>query len=78
MISTGRGHDIFQQRCIACHGLAGNARNDNAANLQLSRIDSFSMALTIKNGRNNMPAFKNAMPDSDLSYVIVYVKSLRK
>jgi|GEM_PF-680405 len=78
MMSTGRGQEIFQQRCIACHGLSGNAQTDNAANLQMSRIDSFSMALTIKNGRNKMPAFKNAMPDSDISNVIVYVKSLRR
>ena len=45
---TGRGREIFQERCIACHGQGGNARKDNAANLQFSRLDSISITQTIK------------------------------
>src|ERR1700743_2261732 len=76
-IGKSRGQDIFEQRCQACHGLNGDYRNNNAANLQKSRIDSISIINTIKNGKGAMPLFGHAIPDSDLAQVEMYVKSLR-
>ena len=78
LANTSRGKKIFETRCVACHGIYGNARVENAANLQISRIDSPAIVLTIQNGRGNMPMFKDAMPDSDLAQLVSYVKSLRK
>jgi mono/diheme cytochrome c family protein len=75
---TDRGGEIFRQRCIACHGMAGNTRNNNAANLQFSRLDSLSITEVIKNGRGVMPMFKGALADSDIGHLAVYVKSLRR
>ena len=78
LAATMPGEQIFQQRCAPCHGLGGNARNENAANLQTSRIDSLSITQTIKNGRGIMPTFNGVLNDSDLAHLAVYVKSLRK
>ena len=78
LAATMPGEQIFQQRCAPCHGLGGNARNENAANLQLSRLDSLSITQTIKNGRGVMPTFNGVLNDSDLAHLAVYVKSLRK
>jgi mono/diheme cytochrome c family protein len=75
---TTGGKEIFEQRCVACHGEYGNLRHENAANLQMSRLDSIGIVQTIQNGRNIMPPFKDAIPDSDISKLAVYVKSLRK
>lgn len=78
LLKTDPGREIFEQRCTACHGEYGNLRHENAANLQLSRLDSIGIVQTIQNGRNIMPAFKDAIPDSDISKLEVYVKSLRR
>jgi mono/diheme cytochrome c family protein len=76
--NTRRGQEIFRQRCEKCHGLNGNYRNNNAADLQLSRLDSIGIVTTIINGRGAMPMFDHSIPDSDLSEVEQYVKTLRK
>ena len=75
---TVRGKELFQQRCIACHGLSGNYRNNNAADLSVSRIDSLSIVSTIRNGRGAMPISQAALSDSDIAQVELYVKTLRK
>ena len=73
-----RGQEIFQQRCQACHGISGNYRNNNAANLQWNKTDSITIINTIKNGKGAMPMFGTVIPDSDLAQVEMYVKSLRR
>jgi len=75
---TDQGREIFQAKCMDCHGQAGNMRNNNAANLQFSRLDSLSITQTIKNGRGAMPMFKDALADSDIGHLAIYVKSLRR
>jgi len=78
MAKTDCGREVFETRCMACHGQSGNARKDNSANLQFSRLDSIGITQAIKNGKGVMPAFKNAIADSDIGHLAVYVKSLRK
>jgi len=79
LANTTRGHEIFIHRCSACHGISGNARGNNAADLQLTRLDSISIATTIRNGRGAMPMFIPAvLPDSDLAQVEMYIKTIRK
>lgn len=75
---TDRGKQIFEQRCTVCHGEYGNLRNENAANLQISRIDSASIVMTINNGRGRMPSFAGAINDTDMNHLVAYVRSLRK
>ncbi len=77
-VSSARGQEVFQQRCTACHGPAGNYQNNGAANLQVSKIDSISIVNTIINGKGAMPMFAHVMPDSDLAQLEIYVKTLRK
>jgi len=72
------GEEIFRQRCATCHGISGNYRYRNAADLQLSRLDSIGIVNTIKNGKGVMPMFYGAIHDSDLASLELYVKSLRK
>lgn len=81
---TDRGREIFQARCNTCHGISGNSEYQGnslytkAANLQLSKLDSISVANAIKNGREGMPSFGGTIPDSDMAQLVTYVKSLRK
>ena len=76
-VATNRGMELFQQRCQACHGLSGNYRNNNAANLQVSVADSLTIINTIKNGKGAMPMFASIFADSDLAQLALYVKFLR-
>jgi len=78
LAKTEPGKELFQARCQACHGGEGSARNNNAANLQFSRLDSISIVQTIQNGRGTMPPFKDAIADSDIGHLAIYVKSLRQ
>ncbi len=78
LVNTMRGKDLFMNRCNDCHGPTGSAREMNAANLQVSVLDSIGMAQTIRNGRGIMPAFKDVLPDSDVAQVILYVRSMRQ
>ena len=73
-----RGRVVFQEKCAACHGLNGDAQSNNAANLPHSILDSLSITETIKNGRGTMPMFKDAVADSDIGHLVIYVKGLRK
>ncbi|MBS1585952.1 MAG: c-type cytochrome [Bacteroidetes bacterium] len=81
---SDKGKEIFQARCNTCHGIngnsqyQGNSRYTKAADLQMSRLDSISIVNTIKNGRQGMPSFGGAIPDTDLSQLVIYVKSLQK
>ena len=78
--SKSRGQELYEQRCITCHGTNGNSQMNNAANLQLTKLDSSGIVNTIKNGKGNgaMPMFGNSLNDEDLAQVEMYVKSLRK
>ena len=77
-ISTARGQEIFNERCSDCHGLNGDKRKDNAANLKVSRIDSLSIVQRIMNGKAPMPPFGRLFSDSDMAQLVLYVKSLRR
>ncbi len=77
LVNTTRGKELFQQKCMACHGVNGDARNNNAADLSMTRLDSLGIATTVLNGRNTMPPFKDAISNEDLSSIIVYVRTLR-
>ena len=76
--NTERGRELFQEKCQACHGLNGNYRNNNAADLSVSVLDSISIINTIKTGKGAMPMFDRLFPDSDLAQIELYVKTLRK
>ena len=78
IVQTQRGKELFQLHCIACHGLAGNHKNENAADLQVSIIDSLTIVNAIRNGKTPMPLFGPIFADLDLAQLELYVKTLRK
>jgi mono/diheme cytochrome c family protein len=76
-MSTDAGRTLFEQKCKVCHSMYGNAVDSRAANLQLTVLDSATIAYTIKNGRKDMPGFLT-MPDSEVGAITRYVLSIRK
>jgi len=76
--AADRGRVLYQEKCAACHGLNGDAQSNSAANLPHSVLDSLAITQTIKDGRGTMPMFKDAIADSDIAHLAVYVKGMRK
>ncbi|HET6991581.1 MAG TPA: c-type cytochrome [Bacteroidia bacterium] len=72
------GKMLFEQKCSTCHGSDGTAGIGNAADLQKSSLDSFSIIRTITNGKNGMPAFKDQISQTGIKQVQHYVFGLRK
>lgn len=73
-----RGKILFAEKCVACHGADGTAGIANAANLQISEIDSASVSQIIRDGKAGMPGFKDIMTPEEIRELMVYVRSLRK
>lgn len=71
------GQEIFDEKCMMCHGLGGNRRYLNAEDLRYSRIDSLSIVQTIINGKGDMPAFLHQFTDSEMISLVDYVKHFR-
>ncbi len=72
------GHDLFESKCTACHGSDGTAGIGNAANLQLSRLDSSLVYKTISEGKNGMPSFNGSLTETEIHKIVNYVCTLRK
>jgi len=76
--SSVSGQELFEAKCSACHGTDGTAGIANAANLQLSKIDSNTLFKTISEGKNGMPSFKSALTEIEIHKIANYVYTLRK
>ena len=70
--------NLFEQKCIACHGNDGTAGIAGAANLQTISIPDEQIVQSISNGKGNMPAFKDILSQDDINAVKDYVKGLHK
>jgi len=72
-----RGHMIFQEACMRCHGTAGDAGFYKAANLQTSTQDDTYKAAIIKNGKGTMPA-SIYLNNEQVQDVVAYISTLKK
>jgi mono/diheme cytochrome c family protein len=72
------GQNIFETNCAVCHGNDGTAGIANAANLNVSRLDSAAVKQVISNGKNAMPAFGSQLSDDELHKLVSYVLALRQ
>lgn len=72
------GQQVYEQKCMACHGADGTAGIGNAANLSRSKLDSLSVALLIKEGKNKMPSFKDQLDTAEIAHLVHYVTTLQQ
>ena len=76
--TEAEGENLFEEKCTACHGSDGTAGIANAANLQLSKLDSVLVIQTISNGKRAMPSFKNQLTEAEINKLAHYISTLRK
>jgi mono/diheme cytochrome c family protein len=70
------GKKVYTELCVACHGVEGDGLLAGAKNLKISTLTHEEVIYIIKNGKNNMAAYKNLTPQQ-LEGVALYVESLR-
>jgi cytochrome c6 len=77
-VETSQGAEIFNIHCAGCHIHGGNIirRGKNLKKKALHRYGMDSMdAITeiVKNGKNNMSAFKDRLSEAEIIEVAAYV-----
>ena len=81
-----RGEDIFQEKCVGCHGPDGRAQTDIGKALQAADLTSDAiqqksdsqLSKSVRGGKGKMPAFENKLADDEIKAVVAHVKQLGK
>jgi len=79
------GADTFKGKCELCHGADGQSQTPagkafKAASLKdpaVVKMSDADLHAVVKNGKNQMPAFKAQLTDDQIDAVIKYVRSLQ-
>ena len=71
------GEQIYLNRCIACHGIDGDAGLSGASLLTQSKLKKEQIIEVLKNGRNNMPKIE-LQNENEFNLLAEYLISLRK
>ncbi|NES76248.1 MULTISPECIES: cytochrome c6 PetJ [Okeania] len=75
---TAKGAEIFQINCAGCHAGGGNIvrwwKNLKIRTLKRNKLDSVeAIAYLVKNGKNNMSAYKDRLTETEIETVSDYV-----
>ncbi|QCJ44397.1 c-type cytochrome [Bacillus sp. S3] len=73
--NVAAGETVYKNNCLACHGAEG-AGGHNGPNLQQTKMDLNAIIKQVKNGKGQMPPFKDTLSDDEIKAVSEYVKSL--
>lgn len=83
---AGKGHEIFEQQCVGCHGSDGRAQTDMGKKVQAADLTSGAvqqqsdsqLEKVIKGGKKKMPSFDQKLSDDEVRAVIAYIRQLGK
>jgi cytochrome c6 len=74
----GKGATIYSTQCASCHGATGISIMPGAPSFahgqSLMQPDT-TLAASIRNGKNSMPAFRGILSDTDILNVIAYLRT---
>jgi mono/diheme cytochrome c family protein len=69
---VANGERVYREACLPCHGASGEGGEGGGASLVAGVTREAALAVTA-NGRNNMPAFRDAYSAAELNDVATYV-----
>ena len=72
------GKELYQQKCMLCHGGDGKQNTMGAADLSTSTIEHTNVVGIITSGKNTMKAFSPELNAEQIEAVAKYAESLRK
>ena len=73
-----KGREIFLQKCMGCHGDAGEGKLPGQPNFKEGEIFSKSQSALfdiVRDGKGVMPSFGGLLTDEDIRNVVAYVKN---
>ena len=73
------GKTVYSEKCISCHGAAGEAYANGVKSLKLTQLSDEQLKNTIQNGvpGTGMVGFKAALTDDQLNGLVSYIKTLK-
>ena len=75
--ASSDGQLLYEQHCVRCHGKDGSKGFLGAKNLQVSELADAAIIQQIQKGKGFMPPFRKKLTASEISAVMLYIKSLR-
>ena len=74
----GPGKTTYAQKCSHCHGPNMVTAGTVAPDLRAFPDDSARFTTTVKQGKNNMPPWKDILSDQEITEIWAFVSSRRK
>jgi mono/diheme cytochrome c family protein len=74
----GPGRTAYAQKCGHCHGPNMVTSGTVAPDLRTFPDDSVRFTTTVKQGKNNMPPWKDILSDQEITEIWAFVSSRRK
>ena len=79
--AAATGQELFETNCAVCHGMDGTSMLPNAPHFSKGeRLEKTNAQLLISlaEGLNIMPPWKDVLSEEDMGKLLVYVRSLAK
>jgi mono/diheme cytochrome c family protein len=71
------GAVLYQSNCVFCHGKDGKKMYRGATDLTVSTASEEGIISKVKDGSEQMPAYKGILSEQELTALAVYVKGIR-
>lgn len=75
---TVNGQEIYQSKCVNCHGADGKLMLSGAKDLSVSQLTLDQKIALITNGKNAMKAYNNQLSVEQIAAVASYTETLKK
>ena len=72
------GGELYNNRCVACHGAVGNAGISGARDLSKSTLDDNMARVVILHGKGSMPPFKTVLSPEEVELIVKHIQKLKK
>lgn len=72
------GSELFERRCIKCHGKDGTKGFLGAKDLRTSRKTDEELITIITKGKKIMPSWEKRLTREQMILVVEYIKTLRR
>lgn len=77
-LETTPGKELYEKKCVVCHGADGARGRMKAADLKTSQLDSTTVFEIIAEGKNRMPDYKKRFSPDEIAQITSYVMDLRR
>ncbi|MEO8147386.1 MAG: SirB2 family protein [Bacteroidia bacterium] len=77
-VETVDGKEIYEAKCISCHGIDGKLGMSGSKDISLSQLKPEEKIKLITNGKNAMKGYKEVLTAEQINAVAEYTETLKK